>query len=217
MSYFYGQFRDLSRIVFWGEGPVEGKQARLVFSTRDGQPRVTVYTGVQGKTGVISFPTDIPTFTAVLTRLKEIAEGPLDREVIEKVTSKTNTYENDKRTNQKRVVSTLNYGRLKNGVMFLCLTAEEMPKIVFEIKPSEWHDFLNSDGTEIDVRQLSKIYTVSIANLLLGAVSTLVMTYTQEEAKETGRSTPIKSMMGDKKDAPSTTPSKEMFDDDIGF
>lgn len=77
MATLYNKYYDVSKLVIWGDdtGDENNRKAKLIFSFRDGNPRITVYTGVTGKDGVISFPSDHPTMVTIMNLLKDVANG----------------------------------------------------------------------------------------------------------------------------------------------
>ena len=196
MSKTYQTYYDVSRFVLWADNPDdEGKRARFVLSFRDGNPRFVVYTGGQGKDAVINFPMDIPTLTATMNYLKDIANGPEGTQT--SVESLTTVYENDKPTKQKKLLSTLRMGKSKDGIVYLSILAEARPKIVFPIKPSPYHVFRDANKEVLPEAQVSKSLTIGIADLILDAVARIMVDYTNEEYDGGARKpTPLKLSTG---------------------
>ena len=179
-SKVYRTYYDVSRIVLWADNPAEeGRRARLVLGFRDGQPRLTVYTGVPGRDGVIAFPMDIPNFAATMLMLKDIANGEKDKQI--KGESLTSEYKNDKPTGQKRVVSTMHLGKTKEGIVYISLTSEDKPKIIFPFQPSSFHTFLTQDKQPLDPDYVSKCFAIGIAEVFLGIVGKVILAYTNDE------------------------------------
>lgn len=196
MSKTYQTYYDVSRFVLWGDNPDdEGKRARFVLSFRDGNPRFVVYTGGQGRDSVINFPMDIPTLTAAMNYLKDIAAGPEGTQT--SIESLTSVYENDKPTNQKKLLSTLRMGKSKDGIVYLSILSEGRPKIVFPIKPSPYHVFRDANKEVISETEVSKSLTIGIANIILDAVARIMVDYTNDEYENgTRKPTPLKSTGG---------------------
>jgi DNA-binding protein YbaB len=187
MAVFVKKYLDVGRFALWAEGTGDNKRARLIMSFRDGQPRLTVYTGVSGKDGVLSFPSDVPTMVYFLARLKEVAAGengtrwPID--------SLTHIYENDKPTKQKRVVSTVYVGKSSEGIVYISVIGENRPKIVFEIKPSEYHLFKDRDNQKLSDGVVSAIMAKGLSDFMLQMLSDAVMRHAVEDATEGGTAT----------------------------
>jgi len=182
MSKLYKTYYDLAKLVIWSDEPINPDvttKARLVFSFRDGNPRITVYTGLQGPSGVISFPSDYPTMTYALNKLKDIANGPNDNKVI--IESLTSVYIDNKITSDKRLVSTLHVGKSKDGILYISVVSDDKPKIVFPIKTSPYHVFKDKDGNIIPESELSKDLTLGICDLVLELLSNAIQQYTNEE------------------------------------
>lgn len=187
MSYYYKKYHDVSKITLWSDSSSEeGKPARLTLSFRDGNPRFVAYTGVTGPTGVINFPSDYPTMASCMNLLKRVANSN-ETGIQYAIESLTTSYVNDKPTKDKVVVSTLNIGRDKDGVVFMALVSEGKPKIMFQIKPSMFHVFRNSNKEQIPVSEISSTLATSIADMVLNAISDVMISYTKEEYDGSGK------------------------------
>jgi hypothetical protein len=205
MGVFSKKFSDINGFVLWSDSTIEGKRAKLVIAYRDVNPRITVYTGANGKEGVISWPCDLPHFVGILNILKDIANGPNgDRKIIDSLTTK---YENDKPTNEKVLVSKLVIGKNNEGVCYLAVITEDKPKIVFEIKPSQYHIFRDSNGDIIPDNVVSKYMAIGIADALLNLVAIVLTELTKETYENMTNRTEIKSR------AKNSNENKEYFED----
>jgi hypothetical protein len=186
MSKVYQTYYDVSRFVLWADNPAEeGKRSRFVLSFRDGNPRFVVYTGGLGKEGIINFPMDAIHLTAIMNHLKDVANGPVDSQI--NVDSLITVYENDKPTKQKKVLSTLHMGKTKDGIVYLSVTGEGRPRIIFPIKPSPFHIFRNANKEVIPDQAISKNMALGIADVVLDTVSRMIVDYTNEEIDGGGR------------------------------
>lgn len=200
MSVFVKKFMDVSRFTLWAEGSGDNKRARLVLGFRDGHPRLTVYTGLSGKEGIVPFPADAATMVYFLNRLKEVASG--ERGTRYSIDSLSNVYENDKPTKQKRVVSTMYIGKSSEGIVYLSVLAENRPKVVFEIKPSEYHVFKDKDGQKVPDDVISVTMAKGLSDFMLGILSDGIMRHSVEDITEGGsvtapvmpQSTPVPSI-----------------------
>lgn len=213
MSSVYKTYYDIAKIVLWSDNPNDNtKKARLNFGFRDGNPRITVYTGVAGKEGFIPFPADIPHMTAAMTYLKDIANGPNGQQV--NIESLTNIYENNKLTPNKRVVSTLTIGKSKEGIVFIAVTAEGKPKIVFPIKQSDYHIFKDKDKNVIPDTEISKHMAIGVAEVVLNAITDVMMRYTDEEYSKSDRKpVPITEPNGKQPSGKRQESNKDQFED----
>lgn len=176
----YKTYYDINRLCIWAdsEGAEPGaKRARMVFSLRDGNPRITVYTGETG--GVISFPCDPLFFGGFLETLKFIVEAPNGtRESIESLSV---IYEDNKPTNQLRVVATLHVGKSKDGIIYLSVMTEGKPKLAFTLKTSPYHVFRGEDKNPLPADVLSKRLALGLINTLYPLLANYVQQYTNEE------------------------------------
>lgn len=189
-------FYDLEKWVMWADSPQEdGKRARLILSFRDGNPRFMVYTGGQGKDAMINFPMDMPHLASIMIAMQEIAEGPNDTQI--KIDSLTTVYENNKPTNQKKVVSVLVVGKSKDGLVYLCVIADTKPKIVFPFKPSVYHVWRNGAGEVIADSVLSVKMAKGMAKAVASVIGRIMVDYTNETYESgTRKSVPIKTSEG---------------------
>lgn len=188
-----GNYIDINKMVIWGENSSdnENKKPKLVFSFRDGNPRITVYTGGTGSNSVISFPSDYPTMVGIISLLKDVIAGPPGTKY--SIDSLTSVYEDNKPTTEKRLVSTLYIGKSKEGLIYFSVISENKPKLVFTIKPSPYHVFRDGEKNTIPDSVISCKIASGIADLVLNTISNILTNYTFEEYSNTRKPTPIKS------------------------
>ena len=198
MARLYKTYYDIGKIVIWGEEGDQNRRPKLVLSFRDGNPRITVYTGVQGPEGVISFPSDYATMSAVVNLLKEVAKAPPGTKY--SVDSLTTLYENNQPTNQKRLVSVLYIGKSKEGLVYLSVIAENRPKLVFTIKPSPYHVFRDENKNELPQEKISSMLAEGIAELIMNVISNILVDYTEEEFNELKNNSKPKATNGNSKE-----------------
>lgn len=181
MTKLLKKYYDVSKLVIWGEGDVDGdnKRPRLVFGFRDGNPRFIVYTGLQGKEGVINFPCDALHMTATMHFLKDIINGAPSEKIM--VDSLATVYENDKPTKEKRVNSTLHAGKSKDGIIYFSLISEGRPKIVFPVKVSPFHRFQDTSKNVMSDAIVSQKLAMGLTDMILNMVTDALMAYTNEE------------------------------------
>lgn len=212
MSRVFQTYYDVSRFVLWADNPDgEGKRARFVLSFRDGNPRFVIYTGASGKDSVINFPMDIPTLTATMNYLIDIANGNMPQISVESLTT---VYQNDKPTNQKKVLSTLLMGKSKDGIVYITILSEDRPKIIFPLKSSPYHVFRDSAKEPLDEASVSKHLAIGVANLVLNAVARVMLDYTNEEYDGGARKpTPLKTNNQQSSVPTNTKPKQPEFSD----
>ena len=150
-----------------------------MFGFRDGNPRFIVYTGLQGKEGVINFPCDAIHMTGTMHFLKDIIAGPPGEKIL--VDSLRTVYENDKPTREKAVTSTLHAGKSKDGVIYFSLISEGRPKIVFPIKMSPFRGFRDGGKNVIPEGTVSQKLALGLTDMILNMVSDALMAYSNEE------------------------------------
>lgn len=189
---FARNYIDISRMLLWGDN--DNAKAKLVFSFRDGNPRFTVYTGVPGKDGVLSFPSDPATMAYILTTLQDAAK--LEPGSKQQIQSLATVYNNDKPTTEKRVSATLFFGKTKDGLVYISVIMEGKPKIAFTFKPSPYHVFKDAEGNTIPDGVVSSKLASSVANVWLNILSMTLQQYTNEEYRTVRKPTPIKGNSG---------------------
>lgn len=211
----YKTYYDISKLTIWGDNDPDnpGNKPRLVFSFRDGMPRVTVYTGVTGPNGVISAASDYPNFMVVCDLLEEVANGPDGVQYAGD--SLSLKWENDKPTNQKYVTGTLYLGKSKEGLVYISVMAEGKPKIVFTLKNSDFHAWRDKNKQPVPESKLSCIMARGFARMFRDILSRSAVDYTNEEYDGGGRNlNVIRANQGSISKA-SQTAIIESFDDDV--
>jgi hypothetical protein len=154
---------DFEKMSLFTDSPEPNKRARMQFGGRDGNPRVTVFTGVDGKSGIIQGPMDVNTFTAFLSMLESAARDPHESKY--HIDLKTSVYEQDKRTNQTRVVSKLGFGKDDKGMVWIILAAESFPKIKFEFMNGIYSD-IYQNGIKLSDADISARIALKYLELL---------------------------------------------------
>ncbi len=182
MSSFHNKFFDFAKLAIWGDAPTEGegtKQPQLIFGLRDGNPRITVYTGITGPNGVIAFPSDYPTMVGVLQLLKDVVKGKPGEERYA-ISSIGAVWENNKPTKEKKVVAMLHIGKSKDGLIYFSVIAENKPKIVFTVKPSPFHQFTDGAKNPVPDSMISERIASGLADLVLNLISHALLRYSEE-------------------------------------
>lgn len=160
------QINDLNKFIMFAETPgVQGKRAKLTWSERDGNPRITVFTNDPKDTigrGILNAPLNPETFFAFLDRFEDIALGENDKKG--KIDCYTSVRDQEGKTvgTEKKLVSELVYGKDANGIIWFGVSAPNRPKIKFVFKISEFHKIYNSDGSVFTEAQASQAQAVSV-------------------------------------------------------
>lgn len=181
----YNTYYDVAKLTLWGERKAGAPVPRLTLSFRDGNPRFVVYTGEKGV--IINFPADYIIMSTVLDRLDIIANGAPGAKTT--VTSLGMQYEDGKRTNKKRLVSTLHIGKNKEGIVYILVKEDGKPDIPFAFRKNEWHDFHNEAKEEFTEAEMSKDFAKAFAFLTKNALLHFLHQYTQQ-AYEKGQFKP---------------------------
>jgi len=173
-------FADIAKFVLWSDSPVDDtKRARMQIGLRDGNPRFNVYTGGKGKESMINFGMNIVDTVTIMNILKDIAKG--DKGNVITARALGNVYKDGQQTKEVRDLSRLHIGKSKEGIVFLSVTSEERPKIVFSIQPSQYMLFQDRDKQPIDPGYISEKMAIGMADLILESCAALMLEYTREE------------------------------------
>lgn len=177
-----------------------GKYASLIWGLYANNPRITVYTndpndqGASKDYGKIMAKLDAPVFFAFLELLTRATEEstPLDWKA--KLENKNFIFPGGKRSDAPVVVSELWVGKDKEGMVWISIVDrnKERPRIKFLIGTSDFHRFLNADGTPMDAGETSQMFAKGYIKLLQQMMSTMLCTHWVEpEAKpQTGGNRP---------------------------
>lgn len=180
MPHLVKTFFDLPLLVMWGDKVNEdNKRCRLTFGFRDGRPRLTVSTGASGRDGMIIFPADVPTMTAMMMYLNEVATGPVDNRISND--SLAPVYVDNKATAEKKIRGTLIMGKAKDGMVYITVIAEGFPKIIFPFKPSDFHIFRNANKEVIPPAELSTKMALAYSEQVRNLITKAIFLHAQEE------------------------------------
>lgn len=150
----------------------QGKWSSLSWGLYSNNPRITVYTNHPDDTGPdkgygkITANLDLPVFVAFLKDLDTVIEGPND--VKRSIENKNFTFFGGKRSDVPAVVSTLHYGKNKDGEVWLSITAPNRPKIQFKFGSGSqnFHNFIHGDGTPFSVAEFSVLTARAYIDIL---------------------------------------------------
>lgn len=166
--------------------PVDGckKASRLVFSSRNGWPRITVFYGDENKS--IYAPMDLGSMLYLLEDIGRIADEPNG-------TKRALTCRQLNRdTNEMFEVSTIYYGKDENGIIWICLVDKqrESAKIKFLFKFSDYISLIDSSGNVIEDKgtlsqYLAKVRCRSLATLYTDSSVSVNLSVEQQQEVET--------------------------------
>lgn len=157
------RIHDFERLQMWTPTPgAPGKRAKLSFGIRDGNPRVTVFTNDPNdkiNNGVIYAAMNPETFYAFMELFGNVIRAK--EEVKYKISCFGTRWENNKPTKEKILISDLCFGRDAEGMIWICIIAENRPKIKFEFNISDYHLLLDGDGKQFDKARASRLEAAS--------------------------------------------------------
>lgn len=147
------------------------QEPQLTISVYDNQPRFTVYTNVEGdkQNGKIEGNMDSFTFYAVMQAIRDVVADPDSPGYA--IENKGHFFSKENgRSEKPGVKSRTVIGRNERGEIFIGVIANNRPKAQFFFRPSEYHTFINKDGTPTSPAKVSEVYAKSYARLMEQAV-----------------------------------------------
>lgn len=172
-----GKILDFDKLVLYTDSTEQGKRARMQFGGRDGNPRITVFTGVDGRAGIIQGPMDPLAFMSFVSLMESVISQSAESKY--KIDLKANIYENDKRTDKLKVLSELWFGKDEKGVVWIALAGEGSPRIKFEFMNGIYTD-IYYNGLKMEARDISP----RIASKYLEVLKSVFATYTVEHSMQ---------------------------------
>ncbi len=143
-------------------------RARLAWSIRDGNPRLTVFTNddndpVENKT--IQAPMDPVTFNGFIELFRKVIHSngevtPLRVDCLQSVRDDSG------RIVDKSLQSSVVFGKNEDGIIWISVVAKDRPKIRFSFNISEWHTISRVDGNPVTKGELSSIAANGMLNVL---------------------------------------------------
>lgn len=161
------RIQELARFSMFADNGTGSSRARLAWSIRDANPRISVYTNdPNDKTdyGIISAPLNPETFFMFVSLFEKacLSNAPVGY----KIENYRGVYENDKLTDKKVHVSDLVFGKDNEGIMYLSVVANNRPKVKFVFTLSDYHKIVRSDGESISNSEMSVLLARSTINAL---------------------------------------------------
>ncbi len=135
------------------EGSNPPANARLIWGARNGNPRITVFYGNSDGRKNIPAGFDQISFMKLISNIKSMLdEGKEDKRMVR-------NFIRNKETKNLDVMSELWYGVNNEGCLWLAVTSSNHPKIMFKVKASDWHSFINNEGKPEDSVKLNLQYS----------------------------------------------------------
>lgn len=213
------KIHEINRFTMFTPAPgVEGKQSRLAWCVRDGNPRITVYTNIPSDAtnmyGILSANMNPETFFVFLDELEKIALGQSN--VKRCINCYTTFRQENGAPGEKKLMSKLLFGKDENGMMWLSIVSDNRPKIKFEIKFSDWHELLHEDGSSPPQSDLSVAQTIAICKAMRVIYAKLVSDFRQPRPFNSNNARPQNNRASS-----TSSPSNNSLDfaslDDIAF
>jgi len=144
-----------------------GRKARLVFSIREGMPRITVFTNDASDIDpkqMISVPVDPVTLISLFDFISKAA--------ISKEESRTQIQcfipvkDNDGKMIDKSMIGQIVAGKDSSGIVFISVIAEGRPKIKFEFNSGNYNVFKKADGSAMSESEASSMVALSTMKCL---------------------------------------------------
>lgn len=140
----------------------DGEYALLTWSSRNGYPRITVFTENKVKretfdyNKMITAPFDYTTLNTFIDMFHKIIDGENDKSY--KINCFNMKYVNNERTNEKYLQAAVTVGKNKNGVIFIAVVAEGKPKIAFDLNYTDFFTVFKNGEPITDQGELSCLY-----------------------------------------------------------
>lgn len=206
---------DLKRVMMFADTPgVEGKRSKLVWSVRDGHPRISVFTNDPKDTtnkGIISAPMNPETFYTFLDLIESSVKA--DGEIIYKIECLTAKRDAEGKVNynDKVHVSDAYAGKDANGMVWISLVVPNTnrPKIKFNFKISDYHKIYKG-GVPLTESEASCVQATATVNIVRAAFYPLVSTNSVVNGNNGNTNTNESATVNSK-------PSVATFTEDIPF
>jgi len=163
-----------------------GKVSSLIWSIVANNPRLVVYTNDPNDTkdyGKISANLDMPVFYTLLAMLDKVINT--EGEIKYKLENKNFIFPGGKRSEKPVVTSEIWFGKDKDGLIWISVTARDRPKIKFVFTHSDYHHFQNADGTPVSQSDVSMYVAKGYLSILENMVASLaVANYVEPPKRE---------------------------------
>lgn len=160
------KIQSLAKYSLFAKAPgVEGRNSQLVWSVREGNPRITVFTRVPNDTnkGVLTAAFDPETFKIFLDLFEAIIRKPDDDR--NQCDCDTHVYDAQGNRGEKVLGAKVTFGK-KDGIVWIGVTSNGRPQIKFDFKLSEYHRFYKNDGTQYTESEMSVLKALAVVRTL---------------------------------------------------
>lgn len=174
--------------------PVAGATKRPSFRIRviRNVPRFTVKTNVPNdkNNGRIDFNCDVATFSVIMSKLEELAEGKSNESF--NFNYVDHIFTNGQRSEKPVVQSTVKIGKdQESGKIYIAVLGYNRPKIQFFFGPSQYHRMVYGDGSEVKESVISAAYTVGFVKTMVPLVCGVLVNQFDEDAKNVPKMQPM--------------------------
>jgi hypothetical protein len=191
------RIQELSKFAMFAvNGANTGRRSRLVWSIRDGNPRLTIWTNdpsdKDGK-GAITAPMNPETFFMFLNLFEDIIKkDQLNTKMsIDMFTSVWDDKPNNgepKAPPEKILLSKLFFGKDDKGFVWMSIIAADSdtrPKLKFTFQISDYHKVYKTDGTQLSETEASCIHALATIQAVRGVYLQLVSGFKASVEKTT--------------------------------
>lgn len=164
-----------------------GKSATLKFNIAKNYPRIDVYTNDDNdpkSKDPIRAAMDQPSFFLFLVLLEKAAHAKETFE--ETIENKNYTWFGGKKSEKPEVISRITVGKDEKGVVYICATAKNRPKIKFPVVPTNWNYLVDiKTGEKAGEAKASHHMALAWKEMLSQMVGTyLIFNFEEEVQKE---------------------------------
>lgn len=168
--------------------PVAGATKRPNFRVKviGNVPRFVVKTNVPDdkNNGRIDFNMDVSTFSVIINKLDELANGGQESYDIE--------YQDDfvagKKLDKVMTLGTVKVGRdRQSGKVFIAVLGHNRPKIQFFFGPSKFHAIKRGDGSALSEEEISNAYTKGFVNAFAPIVYNMLISEFNPEGRNVAK------------------------------
>jgi len=168
--------------------PVAGatKRPNLRVKVIGNVPRFVVKTNVPDdkNNGRIDFNCDLGTFSVIMNKIDELAEGGNETYDIEFI----DDFIAGKKLDKPVTIATVKVGRdRQSGKVFMAVLGYNRPKIQFFFGPSKFHNIKRGDGSELTAEELSNAYAKGFVKAYAPIVYHLLCSEFNPDAKNVAK------------------------------
>jgi len=142
----------------------DGDYGILNYATRNGYPRITVFTSNKNKEEAFDYNTmvnatfSLTQFLMFVDEMRDIVNGDKDKSA--SVDCFNAKFINGVKTNDIELQATAIVGKDKDGIIYLAVTSEGKRKVKFELLPTEWNKYSRNKEV-LSKEELSKRFAKS--------------------------------------------------------